>query len=580
MRTNAEIADMLEEIATLLAFDDANPFRVRAYRNGARTIRRYGKSMASLVADGADLTALPTIGTDLSALIEEVVNTGRMRSLDALRIAAPIPSLDLLEVEGIGPKKARALWQELGISTPEQLHRAVLDQKVRSVSGFGPASEMRLAEVFAKHTPLKSRRYPLGTVMPIADSLRTYLGSCPDISRFEIAGSFRRGRDTVGDLDIVAETQNPDAAIAHIVDWSRVERVVLQGDAKATVVLEDGLQVDLRTTATDGWGAMLHYFTGSKAHSIAMRIRAKAKGLKLNEYGVWQDGLRIAGTTEKEIFDALGLAFIPPELREDRGEIELAAEDKLPILVTRQDLKGDLHVIANSPGDVDGLLQAAHAQGLSYVAIGPRVTARTQRASVDEIFKEVEARCATIQGLKCFRLVETGITAKGDLDVPDALLSGADVVVGAVRDGFDLSKSQQTARLARAVTNPNLSILSHPSGRKPGKRAPFDIDMTKLAKAATKAHTALELSADPARMDLTDLHCHIAQAAGTNVSVTAEATRPEDFERLTLGIVQARRGWLGPMNVLNTRSARQVAKAFRAPIIQPQTKEPAHAGRT
>ena len=578
MVTNAEIADMLEEIATLLAFDDANPFRVRAYRNGARTVRRYGKTMASLVADEADLTALPTIGTDLAALIQEAVNTGHMRSLDALRISAPIPSLDLLEVEGIGPKKARALWQELGVSTPEQLHRAVLDHKVRTVTGFGPGSEVRLAEVFAKQTPLKSRRYPLGTVTPIADALRTYLGTCPDISRFEIAGSFRRGRDTVGDLDIVAETHTPAAAIDHLASWSRVKRLVLRGEAKATFILDEGIQMDLRATDTEGWGAMLQYFTGSKPHSIALRVRAKAKGLKLNEYGVWKGNQRVAGATETEIYDALGLVFIPPELRENRGEIELAAEDKLPILVTRQDLKGDLHVIANSVRDVGAMLKAAHACGLSYVAIGPRIDAKTKRKTVEDIFREADARCKDIPGLRCFRLVEVGLTKQGDLDASDTLLEDADLIIGAVRDGFDLTKAEQTKRLVQAVTHPRLSILSHPTGRSVGEREPFDVDMAKVAKAAAQAGTALELSADPARMDLTDLHCHTAQEAGAQISVTAEAIRPAEFERLTLGIVQARRGWLGPSDVLNVRSAADLEKTFRTQKTNKTAKEPIHAG--
>lgn len=563
MLENAAIADMLDEIADLLAFDDANPFRVRAYRNGARTVRRYGQAMHELVAEGADLTELPAIGKDLAALIDEAVNSGRMRTLDALRRSAPIVAGELMSIEGIGPKKARALWQALGVRSIEQLHRAVLDERVREVDGFGPVSEARLAEVLAGRLPATGRRLPIADAAPVAKTLRAYLAAFEPVAKVEIAGSYRRGRETVGDLDVVVQSSAPDEVIAHLKAWDRIARTVSAGGKKATVILDTGLQVDLRVCGAREWGSMLHYFTGSKAHSIQLRRLARRQGRKLNEYGLWEGSKRIAGASEADVYEALGLQFIPPELRENRGEIELAAEDALPRLVTLKRLKGDLHAIAEEPDAARALIRAAAERGFDYLALGPHLSASSQSGAMDEssaaaLFEAIGTAAKAHTSLTVLKSVEVDILKEGRLDLPDWVGGMADLVIGSVQAGFELSRAAQTRRLRAALDDPCLAILSHPSGRIVAERPPYDVDMEAVAELAAARNVALELSADPRRLDLTDSHCQTAIKAGAMVAISAEARRPEDFDRLALGVTQARRGWVSASHTLNARPLTQI----------------------
>lgn len=556
--TNAEIADMLEEIARLLAFDDANPFRVRAYRRAARTLRQSSKQMSELINQGKDLVEIPTIGVDIAALIEEAVSSGRMRSLEDLRQSAPAIAHDLLEVEGIGPKKARALWQALGISNLEQLHRAVIDQRVREVPGFGPASERRLAHALERTRYNSTIRTPLWAARPVAEALMSWMQNAPGISKVKMAGSYRRARETVGDLDIIAAAPNHRAIIEHLLNWNQVSETISAGEHRATVVLRQGIQVDLRVVNEPSFGSALQYFTGSKDHSIRLRTLAKQGGMKLNEYGLWRGKQRLAGKDEAGIYKALGLQFIPPELRENLSEIELARAGKLPKLIEPPQIKGDLHLIANTPAHAEALVQEAAKRGWHYIGIGPHLSS-SSKSKVDcaALFKAIKSAAKACPQLHVYTTVEVDVLKDGRLDLP-VEAQDADIIIGSVQNGFRLSRKDQTSRLVRALNHPALGILSHPTGRRAAKRAPYDVDLKAIAKSAVRCGVALELSADPDRLDLSAPACRIVSGEGAMISISSEAQSIDELDRLWFGLDQARRGWLEPGQVLNAMSSREI----------------------
>jgi DNA polymerase (family 10) len=549
---------MLEEIANLLSFDDVNPFRVRAYRRAARTVRSSAQEMAALVERGEDLKELPTIGEDISALIDEAVRTGSMRSLEALRSSSPAIAYDLLEIEGIGPKKARALWENLGIGNLEQLHRAVIDQRVRDVPGFGEVSERRLAAALERVLHPAKTRLPIGHAEPIVSELLDYLETAPSLSKVQIAGSFRRGRETVGDLDIVAAAADHPAIIQHFLQWRHVKRKVSAGDERATVILSHGIQVDLRVVDAPSWGAALLYFTGSKDHSIRLRTLAKRRRLKLNEYGLWRGKQSLAGSDEDGIYRALGLRYIPPELRENRGEIELAGAKKLPKLVEADDMVGDLHLVARSLDDVTALVDAAVQLGWHYIGVGPQASG-VARGDLSKLLKDISNLARQRADIEIFSAIEVDITEDGSLDVPPAAIE-ADLIIGSVQNGFRLSRADQTTRLNRALKHPAISILSHPTGRRTELRAPYDVELGSVADTAAKCGVALELSADPDRLDLSDRHCKLAIESGALISISTEAQTPTQLTRMALGVRQARRGWLEPNMILNTRPIGEIER--------------------
>ena len=554
--SNAEIADMLEEIARLLAFDDANPFRVRAYRRAAQTLRQSSKQMAELIGQGKDLVEIPTIGVDIAALIEEAVSSGRMRSLEDLRQSAPAIAHDLLEVEGIGPKKARALWQALGISNLEQLHRAVIDQRVREVPGFGPASERRLANALERTRYTATSRTPLWAARPVAEALISWMQNAPAINKVKMAGRYRRARETVGDLDIVAAALNHRAVIEHLLNWSQVSETISAGEHRATVLLRQGIQVDLRVVNELSFGSALQYFTGSKDHSIRLRTLAKQSGMKLNEYGLWRGKQRLAGKDEAGIYKALGLQFIPPELRENLSEIELARAGKLPKLIEPSQIKGDLHLIANTPERAKALVHEAAKRDWRYIGIGPHLTsANKPNVDCEALFNAIKSAAKAFPQLQVHTAVEVDVLKDGRLDLPIEA-EAADIIIGSVQNGFRLSRTDQTSRLVRALNHPALSILSHPTGRRAAKRAPYDVDLKAIAKSAAKSGVALELSADPDRLDLSAPACRVVSAQSAMISISSEAQSIDELDRILFGVNQARRGWLEPGQVLNAMSCR------------------------
>ncbi|MCX7897420.1 MAG: DNA polymerase/3'-5' exonuclease PolX [Rhodocyclaceae bacterium] len=558
---NADIAAIFTEIADLLEIEGANPFRIRAYRNAARLVGDWPHEMATLIARGEDLTRLPGIGVDLAAKIREIVETGRCRALEKLRGELPPAITELLHIPGLGPKRVRTLWHDLDIETPEQLARAARDHRIRELPGFGPKIEANILQAVERHVS-ENRRLMLATAAQYAASLLAWMRAEPAVEKIEIAGSFRRARETVGDLDLLVATRDADAAMRRFVAYEEVGEVLAAGSTRASLLLKSGLQVDLRVIDPTSWGAALCYFTGSKAHNIALRKIAQETGLKLNEYGLFRGRQKIAGESEEGLYAALGLDWIPPELREDRGEIGAARAHRLPRLVTLADLRGDLHVHTKASDGHDTLeAMAAEAQtlGFEYLAITEhsKRLALTHGLDARRLLEQCERIDRLNESFRGFRLlkgIEVDILEDGSLDLPDDVLAHLDLVVGAIHSRFDLSRAKQTERILRAFERPYFTLLAHPTGRLLEERPPYDVDLARIVRAAKARGCFLELNAHPARLDLTDTDCLMAKDEGVLVAIDSDAHSRADFANLRYGVGQARRGWLEAQDVLNTRS--------------------------
>lgn len=558
---NAEIAAVFDEIADLLEIEEANPFRVRAYRNAARRLEELGRSVASMIDKGEDLTAIPGIGADLAGKIAEVVRTGTCELRERLRREVPPAVTGLLQIPGLGPKRVRVLYHELDVHTLGQLERAARDGRIRGLHGFGEKTERRILEAIGAHAG-KLARFRLAHAAQAADALVAHLRAAPGVDRVEVAGSLRRRRETVGDLDLLATSSDPAGTVAHFAKYDAIARMLSSGETRASAVLRTGMQVDLRVVDAAAYGSALVYFTGSKAHNIAIRRMAQQRGLKINEYGVFRGERRIAGETEASVYRALGLPEIPPELREDRGEVDAAREGRLPKLVELADLRGDLHMhtkATDGHASVREMALAAKAMGLEYVAITEhsKRLAMAHGLDADRLAKqidEIDRVNASLRGITVLKGIEVDILEDGRLDLPDAVLARLDLVIGAVHSRFDLSRDRQTERVLRAFDNPLLTMLAHPTGRLLGEREPYDIDMARVIRAAAQRGVFLELNAHPSRLDLLDTWCMQAKARGVLVSVNSDAHSTLEFGNLRFGIGQARRGWLGRRDVLNTRT--------------------------
>lgn len=565
---NVEVAAAFSEIADLLEIANANPFRVRAYRTAARTVTETSRDLRDMLAAGEDLTELRGIGADLAGKIREILDTGTCAQLQSLRAEMPPAITELLDIPGLGPRRVQSLYHELGIQTLEQLGAAAAQGRIREVPGFGPTLEKRILDAVSARIA-KTRRVPLADAAEVADPLVQWLRQLAGVGEVTIAGSFRRMRDTVGDLDVLVTARREVNVGAWFVTWPQVLEVLAQGPTKVSVRLRAGLQVDVRVVAAKSYGAALHYFTGSKAHNIAIRRMGQERGLKINEYGVFRGDEAIAGTTEASVFAAVGLPFIAPELREDRGEIAAAMAGTLPELVTIGDLRGDLHVHSRASdglATLEELAAAAALRDLDYLGIADRLDAgnfdlaalRSQLDAIDRIAGKI-GRVTLLRGL------ELAIDIEGNLpQVPKKLLDRLDFLVVAVHDHFDLSRDQQTRRVMRALAQPRVAILAHPTGRLLGERAPCALDLAAVLRHAHARGCHVECNAEAHRLDLNDDGCRAAREAGVGVVVSAGLRTGEDLGRLVWGVGQARRGWLQAQDVLNTRPLAEVQQKLRA----------------
>ncbi len=568
---NADIARVFDEIADLLELDEANPFRVRAYRNAARVVGELRFEIAARITGGKELPKLAGIGEDLGAKIREIAVTGTCALREKLGRKMPAGVTELLRIPGLGPKRVRVLYHELDVHSLPQLQRAALDGRLRALAGFGEKTERKILDAVEAQLGT-AKRWKLALAGEYARSLADYLRKGPGVSEVVVAGSFRRMKETVGDLDILVASADSQAAMERFAAYPEVKEMLAQGGTRSSARLASGLQVDLRVVPRESFGAALHYFTGSKAHNIAVRRLAQERGLKLNEYGVFRGARRVAGETEESVFAAVDLPFIPPELREDQGEIEAARRGELPRLVELADLKGDLHAhtrATDGRNSLRDMAEAARERGLEYLAITEHSRRVTVARGLDPVrlakqLDEIDRVNSELRGIELLKGIEVDILDDGELDLPDSALARLDLVVAAVHSRFNLSRAQQTARILAALDNPQVSILAHPSGRLIGEREPYDVDMLAILRKARARGVLLELNAHPERLDLNDVHCRMARDEGVLVAISSDAHSVLDFDNLALGVGQARRGWLEKSHVLNTRPLTEVKSILSA----------------
>jgi len=558
---NADIAAVFDEIADLLEIESANPFRVRAYRNASRTLRDLNQDVASMVAQGKDVTELPGIGEDLASKIKEIVSTGTASMLEEHRKKVPATLTDLLTIPGLGPKRVQALYHKLGIRTLDDLRKASQEGRVRTLQGFGAKTEQHLLAQLQARTS-DAKRVKLAIATQYAEAFMTYLQASPGVTKIVAAGSYRRAKETIGDLDLLVTARSGSPVMERFVSYPEVEEVLAQGTTKASVRLACRLQVDLRVVPDASYGAALQYFTGSKEHNVALRQLAQQQGFKLNEYGLFKGAQSVAGATEESVYAAVGLPWIPPELRENRGEFDAARTGRLPKLVELADLKGDLHAhtkATDGRNSMKEMVEAARKRGFQYLAITDHSRRLAMAHGLDqkrlfEQLEEIDRLNDASPGLTILKGIEVDILEDGSLDLPDEDLGRLDLVVGAVHSHFRLSREKQTERILRAMDHPHFTILAHPSGRLIDERAPYEVDMPRVIRHAKERGCVLEVNAHPIRLDLTDTDCQMAKEAGVLVSINSDAHSVLDFENLRYGVGQARRGWLEKRDVLNSRS--------------------------
>jgi len=572
---NADVAAMFNDVADLLELQGASVFRIRAYRNAARMLGDLGQSVQALMEQGKDLDALPGIGADLAQKITTIVHTGKCPLLEQLRAQVPPGVVELLRIPGIGPRRARALQQALGIRTLEDVQRAIADGRLRKVRGFGLKTQQRISESITARRQA-DQRFRLPMAMEVAATQLASLSAEPGVLQIQAAGSLRRRRDTVGDIDLVAAVRPGSTVTRRFAAAPGVTTVLAKGPTRASVVLANGMQVDLRCVPAESFGAALLYFTGSKNHNIALRQRALDAGLKLNEYGLYRGDRRIAGDTEASVYEALGLPLIEPELRESRGEIEAALDHRLPDLITLDALKGDLHTHTRDSDGGDTLAtmaQAARTRGWEYMAVTDHSSRLALAHGLDagrlaQQIDRIDALNERLRGFVVLKGIEVDILKDGRLDLPDATLAQLDVVVASVHSYFDLPREAQTDRIIRAMSNPHVTVIGHPTGRLIGEREPYEVDMDRLTTAAADLGCCLEINAQPERLDLNDLHAHMAQSKGVKFAISTDAHTVNSFQYIRYGIDQARRAWLTAADVINTRPLAELRKVLKRRLLQ------------
>jgi len=566
--TNAEIAVVFEQVADLLEFQGANPFRVRAYRNGARAIKDLPEAVEDVANDpDRQLTDITGIGKDLAEKVMTFLMTDSLPLLEELLAEIPESVLAILRVPGLGPKRAAVLHNELGINNLDQLREACESQQVRRLKGFGAKTEATILAGLEIAAQAEERTY-WAHADEIARVILEHLRTCPEIEKMEMAGSYRRGKDTVGDLDVLVVSDEPREVMDCFAAYPGRAQVLMRGDKKMSIRLGSGLQVDLRVVPAESFGAALQYFTGSKAHNIVLRGMAKDRGLKVNEYGVFRGEAQIAGATEEEVYAALDLPWFPPELREARREFEWAEAGELPRLVELDDMRGDLHVHStwtDGLATVEAMATAAKKRGLKYVAITDHskrvaMAGGLNASALRRQWAEIDALNEGLKGFRVLKGVEVDVLERGGLDLDDDVLSEADWVVASVHYGQNQSRDKITRRVVDALKNPYVCAIAHPTGRLLNRRNPYEIDLDAVLKAARDCGKMMELNAHPMRLDLDDVACAAAKNYGVPIVISTDAHNVNGLEAMRFGVLQARRGGLTAEDVANTRTWAQLKK--------------------
>ncbi|OGS41866.1 MAG: phosphotransferase [Euryarchaeota archaeon RBG_16_62_10] len=563
---NAEIAAVFYEVADILDLQGV-PFKPNAYRRAARGIEDLDEDISKMASEGR-LEEIPGVGESVAKKIDEVLRTGRLSYLDKLRSQVPAGLLAILRIPDVGPKTAMVLHRELGIADVEQLKEAAAQHKLRSIKGFGEKSEEKILQGI-QTLESKGKRLLLGEALLVAEAYIEYLKSRVSLDHASFAGSLRRGKETVGDIDLLVGDDKPASVMEAFVSYPEVREVLMRGPTKSSVVLRSGLQVDIRAVETKSYGAALLYFTGSKDHNIALRRAGVEMGFKLNEYGLFErdSGKLVAASTEEEVYQALGLPLIPPELREDAGELEAARKGELPELVQREDIRGDLHVHTDwSDGimPLEKVVAEGIARGYEYIAVTDhsqslKITGGLTPERLAEQVREVRKLAKAFEDeILLLSGSEVDIKNDGTLDFPKRSMKDLDVVVGSVHSRFKMGRQEMTDRIVKAIESGSIDILGHPTGRLIGQRKPYEVDLERVFEAAKSAGVAMELNSFPDRLDLGDAHCRLARHARVKVAVGTDAHRPEQLGYIGLGVITARRGWLERRDVLNTAGSKDL----------------------
>ncbi len=566
--TNAELAEQFDLLADMLELDGADAFRLAAYRRASSRIRESAVPVAQLAIDGK-ATRLSGIGGTIEAKIVEYTETGDLAALAKLRDKLPSGLVDVMHVPGLGPKTARKLWGELGIETLDDLKAAAEQERLRGLPGLGPKSEEKVLKALAKpaRASANTGRTLLGKVLPAVRRAVEEIEESGLADRVSEAGSVRRRAETSRDLDLIATAEDPAALTAFFAERPWVAEVVAKGSTKATVVSHDGHRFDLRVVPPESYGNLLQHFTGSKDHNVALREDAVRKGLSISEYGVKhvESDETFHATGEEELYEHLGYAWIPPELRENRGELEAAREKRLPEIVTLEDLKGDLHMHtdwSDGRATLEEMVLAAKERGRKYIAICDHAR-RLRDGRLERQAKEIAAMNERVSGITVLAGIEVDIRGDGSLDYEDEALAERDWVMASIHSGFDQPRERLTDRIVAAMESPHVDCIGHPTGRKINRRPPYDLDLERVFEKAVETGTFLEINAQPDRLDLADNHARAAAEAGVRIVISTDAHRIHELDNLELGVAQARRGWVSAEQVVNTRTWAQVKKLMK-----------------
>lgn len=568
-RSNAEVARAFSELADYLDLLGENPFKTRAYRTAARTLETLHEPIAQVAAEGR-LKGIAGFGDAIQAKTKDILATGTTKALEDARKKAPAGLLELLYLPGIGAKTIHEIWQGLNVTNLEELKNAVQEGRIRTLPGMGEKTEAKILDAIERRGRYRQRMF-LSVARSLASRLAGALRSRPEVEKMMYAGSARRGAETVGDIDLVGSSADRAATMQAFASLPSVAQVLVKGDSSTRVLLANGVECDLRLVHPGDFGMLLHHFTGSKAHNIHLREIAERRGMKINEYGVFKGDQKIpTGDDENAVYEVLGMPPIPPELREDTGEIEAALANSLPHLVEKTDIRGDLHahtVASDGKDTIDVMAQAAAALGYEYLAITDhsQSLAITNGLSPERLKDHMRAirEASDKYGIHLLAGSEVEIKADGSLDYSDELLAALDFVIASVHSRFRQSREEMTARIIAAIRNPNVDMIGHPTGRLINEREPYEVDIEAVIQAAAETHTALEINSSPNRLDLNDVHARMAKQAGVMIPINTDAHSTAYFDLLQFGIVVARRAWLTPDDVLNTRPYNQLMDWLR-----------------
>jgi DNA polymerase (family 10) len=556
--TNQEIAGILNQISQILEIQGENPFKIRAYTRASQTIENLTYELSSL-EEKDKIAKLPGIGAGIAKKVTELLETGKLAFYEDLKKSEYAPLTEFLKIPGMGPKHAKLVYDKLGINTADELKKAAEAGKLRVLYGLGEKVEQNIIQGIQQLLKYKER-LPLAFIYPRALSIFEELKRHKEIRQITLAGSLRRMRETIADVDILASSDHAEEVMGAFVNLPQSQKVVARGNTKSSIVTRDGFQVDLRVVQPESFGAASHYFTGSKAHNIRIRSLGVDRGLKINEYGVFKKERAIAGKTEEEIFESVGLPYIPPELREDQGEIEAAQHGNLPSLIEVEDIRGDLHVHTNwtdGNNSPEEIAQAAQERGYQYIAIcdhSPTVGI-TNGLTPERVLMQIEEIARLNRNLGDFKIlrgIEVDIRSNSQLDLPDEILGELDLVVAAVHTRFSQPRDEMTRRIIKAIESPHVDIVAHPTGRIIGKREPYQVDMDRVMDACKANAKVLELNAFPERLDLSDINCRKAKQKGVKIAISTDAHTTGHLEWIKFGVATARRGWIEPPDVVNT----------------------------